>query len=545
MAFKLKGYKVFIASPSGLEKERKRFVTEIDKYNKNEALPRSFFFQGVGWEDTFPGLGRPQSLINQELKKCDFFILLLHDKWGSFPGVNEKNATSGTEEEFLIALDCCKSSEFPMKQVVCIFKSVSPINLADPDVQLQKVLEFKRKIETEKLLLYTTYLSLDEFGEFLRRNLGEWLRNENQTINEESIISSKYEHHENSLLIENNGDLILNENTDSESEGMIKNAWKLVEEGKLTDAEILFSKALIINPQEYPLLNYSRFLFETGQLDKSLLMANRVLEISKNNTTSKSVAKAYSYKAIILKTRGDFDGAIEMDKKALKIYEAIGYKEGLANQYGNLGIIFIAKGDLPRAETMINKSLEINKELGKQEGISNNYTTLGNILQTRGELDGAIEMYNRSFEIAEKSNNLVGMASNYGNIGNVLQIKGNYNDAEVMHNRSLDIYKKLGRLEGIANQYGNLGNNFQHKGDLDSALAMYSESIKINEHLGRLKEMAYDYGNLGVVLRAKGDLNGAELMHRKALEISEKIGGLKGIAIHFGNIGRKKCVKRL
>jgi hypothetical protein len=90
MPFNLKGYKIFIASPSGLEKEREAFAKEIDTYNINEALPRGIFFQTVGWENTLPGMGRPQSLINKDLIQCDFFILILHDKWGSHPGINEK-----------------------------------------------------------------------------------------------------------------------------------------------------------------------------------------------------------------------------------------------------------------------------------------------------------------------------------------------------------------------------------------------------------------------------------------------------------------------
>ena len=69
-------------------------------------MHRGVVFQALGWENTLPGVGRPQDIINKELMQCDYFILLLHDRWGSSPGFNKKDASSGTEEEYLIALDC-------------------------------------------------------------------------------------------------------------------------------------------------------------------------------------------------------------------------------------------------------------------------------------------------------------------------------------------------------------------------------------------------------------------------------------------------------
>lgn len=138
MPSKITLYKVFIASPSGLQDERRAFAKEIEEYNKIEAIHRGVKFQAVGWEDTLPGMGRPQSIINTELKQCDYLVLILHDRWGSTPGYNKKNATSGTEEEYKTALDCYYDDNFPMKQIICLFKSVPPTNLLTPDLNCNK-----------------------------------------------------------------------------------------------------------------------------------------------------------------------------------------------------------------------------------------------------------------------------------------------------------------------------------------------------------------------------------------------------------------------
>lgn len=73
MPFPLTGYRVFIASPAGLQPERQLFRQTLERYNDEIAIMRGAMFMPVGWEDTLAGVGRPQELINEDLKKCDYF----------------------------------------------------------------------------------------------------------------------------------------------------------------------------------------------------------------------------------------------------------------------------------------------------------------------------------------------------------------------------------------------------------------------------------------------------------------------------------------
>lgn len=52
-------YKVFIASPGGLEEERKAFQETIREYNLEiDELQRDVSFMPVGWEETRPNWRR-------------------------------------------------------------------------------------------------------------------------------------------------------------------------------------------------------------------------------------------------------------------------------------------------------------------------------------------------------------------------------------------------------------------------------------------------------------------------------------------------------
>lgn len=184
MASQLTNYRVFIASPGGLESERKFFKEIISAHNETDAIERGCNFQSVGWEITLGGVGRPQSRINDDLKLCDLFVLVLWDRWGSPTGAKE-GYTSGTHEEYMVALDCLNGEGFPMRDIVVFFKAVEPRRLSDPGPQLSAVLNFKRSLEKDRNLLFETFDTSEAFGEKLRRHVAKWTRDHSGEVQHE------------------------------------------------------------------------------------------------------------------------------------------------------------------------------------------------------------------------------------------------------------------------------------------------------------------------------------------------------------------------
>ncbi|MES9855610.1 MAG: DUF4062 domain-containing protein [Sedimenticola sp.] len=141
MTVNIKGHKIFIASPGGLETERALFKNTIGDYNEIDAIHRGIHFFPVGWEYTLAGRGRPQKLINDDIRQCDYFVLVLWDRWGSPPNPDGKGKySSGTDEEYHFALDCIADKNSPPCKIVVFFKAIDPRKLSDPGPQLTKVL---------------------------------------------------------------------------------------------------------------------------------------------------------------------------------------------------------------------------------------------------------------------------------------------------------------------------------------------------------------------------------------------------------------------
>jgi hypothetical protein len=112
-------YRVFIATPGGLGDERKSFRKILEDYTTSDAEPRGITFHPVGWEDTLGGAGRPQELINEDLRQCDYAVFVWHDRWGSRTG---NRTMVGTEEEWNLAEALYKLGQ--VRNIAVFFKNV-------------------------------------------------------------------------------------------------------------------------------------------------------------------------------------------------------------------------------------------------------------------------------------------------------------------------------------------------------------------------------------------------------------------------------------
>lgn len=163
-------YRVFIGSPGGLEKEREAFRGAVEKCSLQHGDSKDVRFHPVGWEDATGGAERPQGLINDDLKKCDYAVFVLHDRWGSPTG---NGYTSGTKEEWDIAVELFNSKK--IRNIALFFKDVDAKQLKDPGDQLKQVLAFKKEVEDSKRYLFHTYSEISKYTDKLDGHLAKWL----------------------------------------------------------------------------------------------------------------------------------------------------------------------------------------------------------------------------------------------------------------------------------------------------------------------------------------------------------------------------------
>lgn len=156
---------VFIASPGDVADERRALAVVASRINRISGREWGWEVDLRGWEDTMPGYARPQSLINPDVDACDIFIGILWERWGQPTGTY----SSGFEEEFERAMHRHRTTNRP--EIMLYFKDVRPESLKDPGPQLNRVLEFRNRIQTDRALLYRAFGTVAEFDGLLFEHL--------------------------------------------------------------------------------------------------------------------------------------------------------------------------------------------------------------------------------------------------------------------------------------------------------------------------------------------------------------------------------------
>ena len=157
--------RAFIASPSGLEPERRIAHAIAEHVNKTVAKELGGRLELFGWEETISGSGRPQAMINTEMDSCELFIGAMWANWGSPPD-HGGPYTSGFEEEFELSRTRHEKTGSPTMSMY--FKTIDPMQMRDPGDDLKKVIAFQTKLRTEKRFLYDTFSEPNDFADKIR-----------------------------------------------------------------------------------------------------------------------------------------------------------------------------------------------------------------------------------------------------------------------------------------------------------------------------------------------------------------------------------------
>lgn len=184
MSGKLRIVRVFVASPSDVQRERDSLLGVINELNRtcDSLLGQSVIrLELVRWEtDTFPDVGRTQALITEQIGDYDIFIGVLWKRLGTPTG----KAPSGTIEEFDTAYS--RRNETGKPHIAFYFNraaSPPPQSVTDAE-QLLGVLRFRERLAS--IAFTADYdgaaLFADTVRPHLTRIIGGILRNESGVL---------------------------------------------------------------------------------------------------------------------------------------------------------------------------------------------------------------------------------------------------------------------------------------------------------------------------------------------------------------------------
>jgi tetratricopeptide (TPR) repeat protein len=414
MASQLTSYKIFVASPGGLEDERQTFRDVISAYNEAEANHRGAHFVPVGWEITLRGVGRAQEKINEEVRQCDFFVLLLWDRWGT-PTGSTKKYTSGTEEEYAVAWECHKDSKKPMRELIVFFKAVTPRQLSDPGEQLRRVLDFKKTLESEKQIFFDTFDDKSAFAEKLRKYLGLWLRQHESGHNEKAKSPSLSAAERRSSVPDDFATINPKSHPQPPAKkSTARKAASLAKAGKITEAEALFTQAISRFDDPYAFSAYGEFLIEQHRWVQAESMFRDLVKVAEASKSPTWAAYAFSKLSAVYLVLKNPSAAVDALGRALEIYEALSDQRKVAFTVKRLAFLHLknSQHDLAKSYSKRAQELFVQAEKWREAGDVTAYLAKA-VLKLEGKTaaclisDKAIEFYEKGNEIGLVKNTII------------------------------------------------------------------------------------------------------------------------------------------
>jgi hypothetical protein len=152
-----------------VEPEREKVHAVVAQLNRMLGGQLGFVLEVLDWKThVAPDMGRPQEVINRQIKDYDIFVGIMWKRFGSDTGV----AGSGTAEEFNIAYDHWQKDGKPR---ILFYFCKRPFMPSTPEEmqQFSQVFAFKEKFK--KMGLGRDYERPEQFADSLREHLHKWV----------------------------------------------------------------------------------------------------------------------------------------------------------------------------------------------------------------------------------------------------------------------------------------------------------------------------------------------------------------------------------
>jgi tetratricopeptide (TPR) repeat protein len=270
---------------------------------------------------------------------------------------------------------------------------------------------------------------------------------------------------------------------------VFRQAFLLQQQGKLTEAELLYFAVLQFDQEHFDSLhNLGLISLQLGRPDEAV---ERIREALCRNPNS---AEAHSNFGNALIQLGHPDKAVAHFEKAIAI------KPNFAEARNNLGNVLVQLNRLEQSVVQFERALELSRP-NADPYLRASYN-LGVSLQALDRQEEAIPHYARAIALNPD------YAEAHNNLGNALMECGRPEEALAHYERSAVIRPKL------AEAHNNIGVSLHALNREIEAIAQFTQALVLRP------DYADAYGNLGIALESLGRITEATQAFEKAIELA-------------------------
>ncbi|MEX0288548.1 MAG: tetratricopeptide repeat protein [Flavobacteriaceae bacterium] len=300
-------------------------------------------------------------------------------------------------------------------------------------------------------------------------------------------------------------------------------------QGKYTEAEEGFKKALVLLEQEEHILGLAECHLEYGKLeaiknehDLSKGHYDKSLEYYQGLSDEKGISAVYYRIAVHYLDVRDEEKALEYFTNGRAIKERIGDVRGLANFNLSLGILHEEKGNFETSLEYYRQSLEGYETVSDKSSKARVYNNIGVAYVDWNKLDSALVNHKKSLQLHEELQAPIGLIRSNANLGEVYLLQKEYDDAISYYLRAKKQSEVIEGepLMGLINE--NLGLIYIHTGRLDSAAFYLERDLKLKQGQENNFTIRHTYEYLSLLEEKRGNFDKALEYYKLYKEVADR-----------------------
>jgi tetratricopeptide (TPR) repeat protein len=186
------------------------------------------------------------------------------------------------------------------------------------------------------------------------------------------------------------------------------------------------------------LLGKISYAYQYIDFDKSVLFADSVVRLSKENDYKFGLAKGYNFLGLAYQTIGKLDLALKNYLKSLYINKNQGILKESGKNLNNIASVLIAIGDIESAKKYANEAYEVNKEFRNSNSLAISLSIFSDIAYKEKDLKKAISYLKKARRVQADNSSIFDDGFYHTKMGELYSAKGVKDSAEFA------FYKVLG-----------------------------------------------------------------------------------------------------
>jgi signal transduction histidine kinase/Tfp pilus assembly protein PilF len=278
----------------------------------------------------------------------------------------------------------------------------------------------------------------------------------------------------------------------------------------LLDSLVKRLKATTINDTNYVnTLSALGVLYQHRDKDSMLLIADRIIDLSKKINYTRGYANGHKIKGIAYIYLLKKERALFHDSIAIAEYTKINDIKGIGAVYNNMAVLLNSYGEYNSANMFYQKSITYRKQVNDLKGVGDCETNMGNNKMAVGDYNGALVHMLNGLSIRKEIHDMEGLTNSYTNLGNLYFYMRNYKKSEESYRESFRIKQKIGSFAELANLYINLGGLYYQKGNFDTASLYFNKALKISKEKNDVESIVIALNNISELASTRNNYQGA------------------------------------